>query len=209
MNRLINLFSLFFLLSLASFAESQHADILIEGDVKSAKSFWTINPITFLPLKILSKVGLVVTNATPLKRTPVENDDYVDGNTTYVGKGYRLDPITIEESNLATKLLLRDINKHKGTQQFEWGAAPEADQYIYKASNIFTGSKHPAKFRGVLQVNTYVVDGKTEIYSKLNVIEIEQDGEHYKNIFLRELFTDKAEKRTKFEELYQETTPQN
>ena len=38
-----------------SFSETQYADILVEGDVKSYKSYWTINPVTFRPLKILSK----------------------------------------------------------------------------------------------------------------------------------------------------------
>ena len=187
-----------------SFAETQYADILVEGDVKSYKSYWTINPITFRPLKILSKVGLVVNNLQPLKRVPVDNDDYVDGNVTYVGNGYRLEAVELEDSNLATKLLIRDISSKKGTQLFDWGAAPDADKYIYKAGKLFTGSKHPAKFRGVLRVETYVVDNQTKIYSKLDVVEIEQDDEHYRNIFLRELFTDKAEKRTKFDELYAE-----
>ena len=187
-----------------SFAETQYADILIEGDVKSYKSYWTINPINLRPLRILSKVGLVVNNVQALKRVPVENDDYVDGNVTYVGNGYSLEPIDIEESNLATKLIIRDIGSKKGTQMFSWGAAPDADKYIYKAGKLFTGSKHPAKFRGVLRVETYVVDNETKIYSKLDVVEIEQDDEHYRNIFLRELFTEKAEKRTKFEELHQE-----
>ncbi len=187
-----------------SFAETQYADILIEGDVKSYKSYWTINPINLRPLRILSKVGLVVNNVQALKRVPVENDDYIDGNVTYVGNGYSLEPIDIEESNLATKLIIRDIGSKNGTQMFSWGAAPDADKYIYKAGKLFTGSKHPAKFRGVLRVETYVVDNETKIYSKLDVVEIEQDDEHYRNIFLRELFTEKAEKRTKFEELHQE-----
>ena len=187
-----------------SFAETQYADILVEGDVKSFKSYWTINPVTFRPLKILSKVGLVVNNVKALKRVPVDNDDYVDGNVTYVGNGYRLEPVDLKDSNLATKLLIRDISSKKGTQLFDWGAAPDADKYIYKAGKLFTGSKHPAKFRGVLRVETYVVDNQTKIYSKLDVVEIEQDNEHYRNIFLRELFTDKAEKRTKFDELYAE-----
>ena len=187
-----------------SFAETQYADILVEGDVKSFKSYWTINPVTFRPLKILSKVGLVVNNVQSLKRVPVDNDDYVDGNVTYVGNGYRLEPVDLKDSNLATKILIRDISSKKGTQLFDWGAAPDADKYIYKAGKLFTGSKHPAKFRGVLRVETYVVDNQTKIYSKLDVVEIEQDNEHYRNIFLRELFTDKAEKRTKFDELYAE-----
>lgn len=187
-----------------SFSETQYADILVEGDVKSYKSYWTINPVTFRPLKILSKVGLVVNKLQALKRVAVEDDDYVDGNVTYVGNGYRLEPVELEDSNLATKLLIREIGSKKGTQLFDWGAAPDADKYIYKAGKLFTGSKHPAKFRGVLRVETYVVDNQTKIYSKLDVVEIEQDDEHYRNIFLRELFTDKAEKRTKFDELYAE-----
>ena len=187
-----------------SFSETQYADILVEGDVKSYKSYWTINPVTFRPLKILSKVGLVVNKLQALKRVPVEDDDYVDGNVTYIGNGYRLEPVELEDSNLATKLLIREIGSKKGTQLFDWGAAPDADKYIYKAGKLFTGSKYPAKFRGVLRVETYVVDNQTKIYSKLDVVEIEQDDEHYRNIFLRELFTDKAEKRTKFDELYAE-----
>ena len=158
----------------------------------------------FSSIKILSKVGLVVNNVQSLKRVPVDNDDYVDGNVTYVGNGYRLEPVDLKDSNLATKILIRDISSKKGTQLFDWGAAPDADKYIYKAGKLFTGSKHPAKFRGVLRVETYVVDNQTKIYSKLDVVEIEQDNEHYRNIFLRELFTDKAEKRTKFDELYAE-----
>ena len=187
-----------------SFSETQYADILAEGDVKSYKSYWTINPVTFRPLKILSKVGLTVNKLQALKRVPVENDDYVDENVTYIGNGYRLEPVELEDSNLATKLLIREIGSKKGTQLFDWGAAPDADKYIYKAGKLFTGSKHPAKFRGVLRVETYVVDNQTKIYSKLDVVEIEQDDEHYRNLFLRELFTDKAEKRTKFDELYAE-----
>ena len=155
-----------------SFGETQYADILVEGDVKSFKSYWTINPVTLRPLKILSKVGLVVNNVKALKRTPVENDDYVDGNVTYVGNGYRLEPIAIEDSNLATKLIMRDISSKSGTQMFSWGASPEADKYIYKAGKLFTGSKHPAKFRGVLRVETYVVDNQTKIYSKLDAVGV-------------------------------------
>lgn len=184
------------------FCETQTVDILIEGDIKNCNSYWTINPITFKPLKILSKVGLKVEKVQPLKRTPVENDDYVEGKVTYVGKGYRLDPIDLESSNLATKLLVQDILANKGTQKFEWGAAPDADKYVYKACDLLTGFKHPAKFRGVLKVETYLIDGETKIYSKLNVIEIKQDADHYRNLFLRELFSDSAEKRTKFEELH-------
>lgn len=184
------------------FCEAQTVDILVEGDVKDVKSFWTINPITFKPLKILSKVGLKVTNVQALKRTPVDNDDYVDGKVTYVGKGYRLDPIKLEESNLATKLKVNEILTQKGSQLFDWGAAPDADKYIYKACNLLSGHKYPTKFRGVFKVETYLVDGQTKINSKIDVIEIRQNEELYRNIFLRELFTDDAEKRTKFEELH-------
>ena len=185
-----------------AFANSQYTDILIEGEVKSHKSYWTINPVNFSPLKILSKVGLQVKKATPLTRTPVENDDLVDGKITYVGKGYRLDPISLDDSNLATKLAIRDILKKKDTQMFEWGAAPEANQLIYKASKPFSGKSGLTRFRGVLKIETYKVDGKTEIYSKLDVVEIEQNDEHYKNLFLRELFTKKALQKANFEELY-------
>ena len=119
-----------------------------------------------------------------------------------MGKGYRLDPITLEESNLATKLTVRDILAKKGTQLFEWGAAPDADKYIYKACNLLSGHKYPAKFRGVFKVETYLIDGQTKISSKIDVIEIRQNDQLYRNIFLRELFSDDAEKRTKFEELH-------
>jgi len=188
---------------LPSLFANQYADILIEGEVKSSKSYWSFNPITFRPLRILSEVGIEVHQVTPLKRTEVDDDDLViDEKVTLVGKGYRLDPIKVEESSLASILLIQEIQSKSGKQYFEWGGAPDANDYIYRAGKLLKGPKGPTKFKGVLKTETYMIDGKVQVYSKLDVVEIIQEEKHYRNLFLRELFSKEAEQQTRFEELY-------
>lgn len=191
---------LFLLISVFSYAQ-EIKDLYVEASVHKVERKWSSNPLTGLPIRITPAVEIKIHKIEPRKRTPLENDEWSGGdNVTYIGKGYRLDPVD-SESDSQTKEIINSFSGDE-THRVLWSGSLKSEKFLIRAKKIWSAWKGNPKLRGVISIQKWQKDGEPQLTLQLDAAEISHGKKLHREYNYRELWSEAAMQQENFQEVY-------
>ncbi|MBT3786713.1 hypothetical protein HOF92_17185 [bacterium] len=183
-------FSLLFCYGLQA---QESIDILLEGSVECIQKKWDRGPMTGLPFRKVSKVCIKLDSVVPLKRTKLENDvTIIDENTTFHGKGYRLDPIPTAEISPELLTITQRLKNEKEAVEFPWWSSIAAKEFLVKSRRLLNSLKE-TRIRAVYTIYPSGENASAKD-ERMRPVEMHHGGTVHKDLAYRELWSQEAKK---------------
>lgn len=179
--------------------------IYVEGEVEKVERAWSSNPLTGLPIRVTPAIWMKVSTIKALKKIPLENDTWEsEFGGTVIGKGFRLEPVPMQElNNPHLREVMEQIQSKTEAQRISYFGGEESAKFMLRAGKIWNQWKGPIEFRGVVDVQTWTSDGAEKISFHITPAQIKHGSKVLRKRNYREFWTNPRPVEENFQRLYQ------